>query len=128
MTKLGGLENFHHDQSWKTMTPTACGVRHHVPLLLALLWQIYSRRCSLQIHFGNETARHGRQIATDLAEITAIDPAAAARAPDEMLGFVLRLLADRPPEIVPLGIIVSVAACGGVQAIRSLPRCAFRPR
>jgi hypothetical protein len=34
-----------------------------------------------------------------LAEIAAIDPAAARRAPDVMLGLVLGWLADRPPEI-----------------------------
>jgi hypothetical protein len=34
-----------------------------------------------------------------LAEIAAIDPAAAGRAFDEMVGFVLPLLADRPPDI-----------------------------
>jgi hypothetical protein len=31
----------------------------------------------------------------DLAEITAVDPAAAGRASDEMLGFLRRHLADR---------------------------------
>jgi hypothetical protein len=31
-----------------------------------------------------------------LAEIAALDPAAAGPAPDEMLSLVLRLLADRP--------------------------------
>ena len=38
-----------------------------------------------------------------LAEITAVDPAAAGRAPDEMLGLILRRCADRPAEQVPLG-------------------------
>jgi len=35
----------------------------------------------------------------DLAEIAAVDPAAAARAPDVMIGFVLRLLTDWPAAI-----------------------------
>ena len=36
-----------------------------------------------------------------VAKVPAIDPAVAGGAPDEMLGFVLRLRADWPPEISP---------------------------
>jgi hypothetical protein len=35
--------------------------------------------------------------------IAAVDPATAARTPDEVLGFVLRLLADQPPEMSASG-------------------------
>jgi len=45
-----------------------------------------------------------------LAEITALDPAVAGRAMNEMLGLVLRLRADRRSEISASGVIVSAAA------------------
>jgi hypothetical protein len=35
----------------------------------------------------------------DLAEVAAVDPAAASRATDEMFGLVLRLIADTVPLI-----------------------------
>jgi hypothetical protein len=48
---------------------------------------------------AEDATTQGAFVPKNLAKIAAVDPAAAGRATDEMLGLVLGRIADAPPEI-----------------------------
>jgi len=56
--------------------------------------------------------RQGTFVLEHLAKITAIHPAVTGRAPDEVLGLILRGIAGSPPMYLPRGISVTFASLG----------------
>ena len=74
----------------------------------------------------------GTFVIEDVAEITAIDPTATGRAPDEVLGLALRGIAQKPPQkfatrnVCHLAMPLLTLHCRSLGAMRRVPELWFK--